>query len=129
MKTRCYNENNEHYARYGERGIRICDRWLNSFENFVEDMGECPKGFTIERIDNNGSYEPGNCRWATTAEQNVNKRNNWNLQYNGLNLNRKHWATISGIPFGTLRSQLKRGLSLAECFHKQGGFKLHLRAV
>jgi hypothetical protein len=77
MKQRCYNSNNNDYKNYGNRGITICDRWLNSVENFLEDMGKRPNSdYSIDRINNDGNYEPSNCRWATKSEQNNNKRNN-----------------------------------------------------
>jgi hypothetical protein len=75
MKQRCYNSNRKDYYNYGGAGITVCERWRNSFENFLSDMGERPIGTTLDRYPNqSGIYEPDNCRWATIKEQNNNKR-------------------------------------------------------
>jgi hypothetical protein len=74
MKNRCTNPNNDAWKHYGGRGIRVCDSWLESFEQFLADMGERPNGTSLDRIDVDGHYEPGNCRWATAVEQNNNQR-------------------------------------------------------
>lgn len=84
MIQRCTNPKRRDYSRYGGRGITVCDRWLHSFENFLEDMGEKPKATSLDRYpDTNGNYEPGNCRWATAREQSNNKRNNVKIWFAG----------------------------------------------
>jgi hypothetical protein len=74
MKSRCNYLKNKDWFNYGGRGIKVCDRWISSFENFLQDMGNRPKGFTIDRIDPNGNYEPSNCRWADNKTQRHNQR-------------------------------------------------------
>lgn len=75
MINRCANESQPCYPRYGGRGITVCQRWRESFDAFLSDMGERPEGKTLDRIDPNGNYEPDNCRWATAKEQQATKRN------------------------------------------------------
>lgn len=74
MKERCLNKNRPEARHYSERGITICSQWVNSFENFFKDMGIAPPGYSLDRIDNDGNYEPSNCRWATVAQQAQNRR-------------------------------------------------------
>ena len=85
MVGRCRNPNHSAYKNYGARGITVCDRWLE-FEHFYSDMGDRPKGMSIDRLDNNGNYEPDNCRWATRKQQNLNK-----------GLYRKNSSGLSGV--------------------------------
>ena len=74
MKQRCFNSNNDKYPDYGGRGITVCESWVDSISNFHKDMGDCPEGYSIERIDVNGNYEPSNCIWADDTTQSRNKR-------------------------------------------------------
>ncbi len=107
MKTRCYNPNVWNFQFYGARGITVCDRWRGSFVNFMDDMGEKPSAeHSIERIDNDGDYEPGNCFWATTLEQGQNTRKTRRLTHNGETHGLNEWARILGITHGTLKWRL-----------------------
>lgn len=114
MRDRCVNPRTAHYADYGGRGIKVCDRWMESAENFVADMGLCPNGLTIDRINVNGDYEPSNCRWATRTEQARNKRNSIMVEYGGRAMNLADVADVTGIPYPRLAYRVKRGMAAAE---------------
>lgn len=106
MKQRCTNANSPDYPKYGGRGITVCDRWLNSFDNFLEDMGQRPKSRTLDRKDNNGNYEPDNCRWATVAEQLSNRRNTVKTLYNDTMYTIRELSEISGLKEKIIRDRL-----------------------
>ncbi|MDE4297182.1 hypothetical protein PXK56_18520 [Phaeobacter gallaeciensis] len=108
MKQRCMNAKSKDYPRYGGRGIKICDRWL-SFENFLADMGEKPRDMTLDRIDNDGDYEPGNCRWASARTQSNNRRSNHCLTYEGKTQTLSEWSRETGIEKATLLNRIKNG--------------------
>jgi hypothetical protein len=111
MKKRCLDRNAADYHRYGGRGIKVCDRWKHSFENFLADMGERPEGRTLDRIDNEGDYAPANCRWSTNVEQGRNKRNSHRLAWAGETLTIAGWAEKTGLPASLIGGRLRRGWS------------------
>jgi hypothetical protein len=113
MIGRCYNRNNGKYSDYGGRGITVCDQWRTSFEQFFADMGPRPSPqHSIDRIDNDGNYEPSNCRWATVAQQCRNRRNNHLLTINGETHCIDDWSTLAGLPPHTLHNRLRKGWPL-----------------
>lgn len=108
MKQRCYDSTTSNYNRYGGRGIKVCDRWLNSFENFLEDMGERPSNkHSLDRIDNNGDYTPENCRWATNKIQTRNTKRTKFIEFNGESKSVSEWAEIYNLNPTSLWSRLK----------------------
>lgn len=129
MKSRCYNPNNNAYSGYGGRGITVCDRWLNSFENFLLDMGRRPsKDHSLDRYPNNatGNYEPTNCRWATWEQQNGNRRDNKWIEHNGERLIQNDWARKLGMSGKLFHQRLNRdGLSISEIENR---YSKHLSA-
>ncbi len=109
MRRRCHSPNDTYYADYGGRGITVCERW-NSFANFLADIGPKPSPkHTIDRIDNDGNYEPGNCRWATPAEQARNTRKNRILAYGGMTMCVSEWAERLSIRPNLIHDRLKLG--------------------
>jgi hypothetical protein len=114
MKARCENPRVRHYRRYGGRGIKVCSRWSLSFEAFLEDMGEMPKGLSLDRINNDGHYEPANCRWATPKEQGRNRSDTPRLTHNGETLSLSEWAERLGLPYYQAHRIVRSGRSLWE---------------
>ena len=107
MKQRCQNVNAPHYADYGERGIKICPEWIESFEAFVRDAGVRPgKQYSLDRINNEGNYEPGNVKWSTRKEQNRNKRTNVHIEWKGKMYLLTDLAKEVGIDQKLLRTRL-----------------------
>jgi len=103
MKTRCFNKNVRSYKDYGARGVAVCARWLESFANFISDMGQPPTtSHTIDRIDADGNYEPGNCRWATPVEQVRNRKNTRLLEYRGRQMPLAAVAEEVGVSYDAL---------------------------
>lgn len=107
MIQRCTNKKSHAYKYYGARGITVCKRWTK-FKCFLEDMGERPDGMTIERKNNNGDYEPGNCCWATDAEQNRNQRKNIIIEFDGKNMCLSELSRTVGINMYTLWDRVRR---------------------
>lgn len=112
---RCENENNDRFKDYGGRGITVCEAWKN-FEAFYADMGERPKGTSIDRINNNGNYEPKNCRWASSKEQSRNSRKNRMIEFDNKIKCLAEWSELLGINYSTLRKRLSRGWSITKAF-------------
>ena len=117
MKQRCYNRKSISYKNYGARGITVCDRWRNSFSNFLNDMGEKEDGMSIDRIDVNGNYEPSNCRWANKIEQCNNTRVSHYLVYNGEIKTVTQWARILNVKSNSVLTRVRRGWEINKIFN------------
>lgn len=108
MVQRCTNTNHPKYLSYGARGITVCERWKD-FANFYTDMGIPPKGLTLDRIDNNGNYEPGNCRWATRKQQQNNRRNTTLIETTSGFIPIAEVARSAGMTIKGVQGRIKRG--------------------
>jgi hypothetical protein len=122
MIDRCYSENCIAYKYYGGRGISVCERWRQSFSDFLEDMGNRPCGHTIDRIDNDGNYEPANCRWATRREQASNRRKavpraEIVIEFNGMQKTVSEWSEYTGVKVGTISCRRSRGYPIEQVLH------------
>lgn len=107
MLQRCYNPNVESYARYGARGIKVCERW-HEFENFYADMGPAPAGMTLERERNDEDYSPKNCKWATRSEQARNRRSNIVVTYDGVTACLLDHAKALGLPYKAVHLRVSK---------------------
>jgi hypothetical protein len=114
MKQRCTNPKAPDFARYGGRGVRVCGRWLESFENFLHDMGARPTGQTLDRVDVNGDYTPENCRWATMSQQQRNKRTSSVAEFGGVTRTYAEWAEITGVNSKAIGERLRRGWAVKD---------------
>ena len=129
IKERCLNPNSKHYSDYGGRGISVCEQWVNDFERFFADMGKAPSSrHSIDRIDVNGNYEPGNCRWATRTQQNRNRRITIYITYNGKKKSTREWEDLLGLRMGRLRAAYLRGVDMTKYIDmiRQGRTKIHI---
>ena len=112
MRQRCHYPQDINYKNYGARGIRVCNRWMNSFESFYSDMGDRPDGTSLDRINNDGNYEPGNCAWATKPEQGTNQRTNRFIEHDGQRLTLMQWSRQTGLSKHTISMRIKKGWSI-----------------
>lgn len=108
LKSRCYTKSDHRYKNYGAIGITVCERWKNSYENFLSDMGRAPsKDHSIDRIEVTGSYEKTNCRWATDSEQANNKTTTFWVEYDGRRMSLANWAREKGVNYKMLHKYMK----------------------
>lgn len=119
LKGRCYTKTDNKYYAYGARGIKVCDRWLESFDNFYKDMGDAPtKKHSIDRIDVNGNYEPSNCRWATNKVQSNNKTTNVYVEYGGVKYTLKTLSEHLEIPYKYFWLLYNQSLTIEEIINR-----------
>lgn len=120
MKSRCLSPANTYYADYGGRGITVCQQWIDSFQSFLADVGSRPSAqHSLDRINNDGNYEPGNVRWALSDVQQNNKRNTTLITAFGQTMSIPQWSRYTGIPKDTIRYRLSQGRSMDGVFSKE----------
>jgi hypothetical protein len=106
-KGRCFNQNDPKYPQYGGRGITMCREWADDFLSFLRDMGECPEGLTLDRINVHGHYEPGNCRWATSRQQARTRTDNVLVEHGGMTYVLKDFAALMGVGYKALHTRVR----------------------
>lgn len=123
MLKRCHDTTNKDYQWYGARGITVCDRWRESFVNFITDMGEAPSGLVLERKDNNASYCKDNCAWVTRSQNCRNRRSNHLIEFKGVTKTLTAWAEEYKMDSSTLRKRLKLGWTVDKALTKKRQFR------
>lgn len=111
MKSRCNNPKSCRYYTHGMRGVKVCSEWVDSYDTFLSDMGLKPDGHTLDRIDNDGDYHVGNCKWSTPKEQALNRSTNVNVTRQGVTKTISEWADIAGISWQSMFKRVKRSAS------------------
>ena len=117
IKGRCYNSNNKRYKDYGAKGITMCDEWKSNFMNFYNwsMKNDYAENLTIDRINNNGNYEPTNCRWTDYKTQNDNRSISLSLTYDDKTMSINDWSKLLGVKYNTIRTRYYKGWSVEEC--------------
>ncbi len=119
MKERCLNKDHKEYKNYGGRGIKVCSRWIESYVNFINDVGRSPSSkHSLDRENNEGNYEPSNVRWTTSKTQNRNKRTNFWIEFNGKKMILTDWANYFGVTAPTILYHFKKQRTIADLMIK-----------
>lgn len=130
IKSRCFNPNFPRYSDYGGRGITICDEWRDSYETFYKDVGEPPSSkHTLDRINNDGNYEPSNVRWATVIEQNQNSRRAVQVEINGTTKCISEWCRTIGLAYTTYKQRRRTGWSIEKALSTPPNYKHRSKKV
>lgn len=120
---RCYNADRDSFPKYGGRGIRVCARW-HDFKNFAADMGTRPPGTSLDRKNNDGDYEPDNCRWATRQEQALNRSSKVLIEHDGVTKHESVWCAEKGLRTGAITKRLARGWTIEQAITLPQGARL-----